>query len=214
MKLSLHFNTWLYFFAQSINLTAAVMSVSMAALVGMSLAPNPGWSTAPYGFQFFCVMLGTWVAARLMVRIGRKKSFLFATLPLALAGVTGYLAVELREFYLLVISHGLLGIYIAFANFNRFAATDGIDVHLKSKAISLVVAGGVVAAILGPLLTGYLKNFKDWPDFSACYAAFSFLALFAFVVYGFVDEAKPMEKVKSENKIHEGLLGIFSEKKY
>jgi len=150
MSMRLPAKTWFYFLAQSINLTTAVMSVSMAALVGASLAPTPGLSTVPYGFQFLFVMLVTWPAARLMARIGRKKSFLCATIPLAFSGIAGYLAIKQQLFILLIVSHSLLGIYIAFANFNRFAATDHIDDHLKSRAISLVVAGGVIAAITGP----------------------------------------------------------------
>lgn len=45
--------TYLYFAAQSINLTTAVMSVTMAAIVGATLAPEARFSTVPYGFQFF-----------------------------------------------------------------------------------------------------------------------------------------------------------------
>ena len=68
----LPFRTYLYFLAQSINLTTAVMSVTMAALVGGSLAPEPWLSTVPYGFQFLFVMLFTLPASRLMAAIGRK----------------------------------------------------------------------------------------------------------------------------------------------
>src|SRR5690606_24016779 len=94
----LPFRTYLYFLAQSINLTTAVMSVTMAALVGGSLAPEPWLSTVPYGFQFLFVMLFTLPASRLMAAIGRKKSFLLASLPLAASGVVGYWAIELKQF--------------------------------------------------------------------------------------------------------------------
>ncbi len=174
--------TYIYFLAQSINLTTAVMSVTMAALVGTSLTPQPWLSTVPYGFQFLFVMLSTFPASRLMAKIGRKKSFLLSTLPLAASGIAGYLAVENRQFPLLVLSHSLLGIYIAFANFNRFAATDNISANLKPQAISLVVAGGVVAAILGPLLTKYLKDSEGMQTFSACYLAFTGLAALSFLL--------------------------------
>ncbi|MFT0534191.1 MFS transporter [Castellaniella hirudinis] len=183
MKERLPFETYIYFLAQSVNLTAAVMSVTMAALVGEVLAPEPWMSTVPYGFQFLSVMLATYPAARLMTIIGRKKSFLWATVPLAGSGVAGYLAVEMRVFLLLVVAHVLLGVYIAFANFNRFAATDNVAASLKPRAISLVVAGGVLAAITGPLLTAGLKDFGALPAFAACYAAFVGLALVSLVLH-------------------------------
>lgn len=189
----LPYKTYLYFLAQSINLTTAVMSVTMAALVGGSLAPEPWLSTVPYGFQFLFVMLFTLPASRLMAAIGRKKSFLLATLPLATSGVVGYWAIEMKQFSWLVASHALLGIYIAFANFNRFAATDGLSSTLKPRAISLVVAGGVIAAVSGPLLIRGLKTSNFGEEFAACYAAFTVLAVVSLILNLFIKEVKPAQ---------------------
>ena len=194
MSERLPFKTYIYFLAQSINLTTAVMSVTMAALVGASLALDPSLSTVPYGFQFLFVMLMTFPVSKLMATVGRKKSFLLATFPLALSGIVGYWAVEQKAFALLVVSHALLGIYIAFANFNRFAATDGVSSQLKPRAISLVVAGGVIAAILGPLLTSSLKDFAGVQSFAACYAAFTGLATLSLILNLFVGATPPGEK--------------------
>lgn len=182
MSRSLPRRTYFYFTAQSINLTTAVMSVTMAAIVGSALAPAAQWSTLPYGVQFLCVMLATYPASRLMSRIGRKKAFMLGALPLVASGLCGYLAVEHRQFFLLVLSHAALGVYIAFANFNRFAATDNLDQSLKPKALSLVVAGGVVAAVVGPTLTELLREVAGYSLFSLCYAAFIGLALLSLLI--------------------------------
>ncbi|MDO4637248.1 MAG: MFS transporter [Lautropia sp.] len=189
MKQQLPFRTWLYFLAQSINLTTAVMSVSMAALVGGMLAPAPWASTLPYGCQFLLVMLCTLPASRLMAVIGRRKSFLLACLPLALSGLSGYFAIEFHRFSLLILSHALLGIYISFANFNRFAATDGLAEHAKPRAISLVVAGGVIAAFLGPILSSQLKSLAGFQPFSAAYLAFVALAAASLIINLLVPKA-------------------------
>ncbi|WP_163018564.1 MFS transporter, partial [Pseudomonas viridiflava] len=69
------------------------------------------------------------------------------------------------------------GIYIAVANFNRFAATDDLDQKLKPRALSLVVAGGVIAAVAGPALTELLRDLNGFQAFSLCYASFIGLAL-------------------------------------
>jgi len=98
MNSTLPRRTYLYFTAQSINLTTAVMSVTMAAIVGAALAPDAAWSTVPYGFQFLCLMLATYPVSRLMGRIGRKKAFMLGAIPLALSGVSGFLAVEHQHF--------------------------------------------------------------------------------------------------------------------
>lgn len=177
MSSTLPRRTYLYFTAQSINLTTAVMSVTMAAIVGAALAPAATWSTVPYGFQFLCLMLATYPVSRLMSRIGRKRAFMLGSIPLAVSGICGYLAVQYQHFPMLVISHSALGIYIAFANFNRFAATDNLAQDLKPKALSLVVAGGVIAAVVGPALTEWLRDIGGYPLFSLCYAAFVGLAV-------------------------------------
>ncbi|MFG0321803.1 MFS transporter [Pseudomonas putida] len=182
MNSTLPRRTYLYFTAQSINLTTAVMSVTMAAIVGASLAPDAAWSTVPYGFQFLCLMLATYPVSRLMSRIGRKKAFMLGAIPLALSGVSGFLAVEHQHFPTLVLSHSALGVYIAFANFNRFAATDNLSQALKPKALSLVVAGGVIAAVVGPTLTEWLRDVGGFPLFSLCYAAFVGLALLSLLI--------------------------------
>ncbi|EMR45413.1 MFS transporter [Pseudomonas putida] len=182
MNSTLPRRTYLYFTAQSINLTTAVMSVTMAAIVGAALAPDAAWSTVPYGFQFLCLMLATYPVSRLMSRIGRKKAFMLGAIPLALSGVSGFLAVEHQNFPTLVLSHSALGVYIAFANFNRFAATDNLSQALKPKALSLVVAGGVIAAVVGPTLTEWLRDVGGYPLFSLCYAAFVGLALLSLLI--------------------------------
>ncbi|GAA0774427.1 MFS transporter [Castellaniella ginsengisoli] len=189
MSPKLPFRTYLYFLAQSINLTAAVMSVAMAAIVGATLTPSLWLSTVPYGVQFLFMMLMTVPASRLMQRIGRKPAFLLATIPLALSGAAGFLAIGRSSFALLIASHALLGTYIAFANFNRFAATDGLDARLKPRAISLVVAGGVLAALTGPLLADRLKDVAGFAPFALCYAALTGLALLSFLVHLAVREA-------------------------
>ncbi|KTS92373.1 MFS transporter [Pseudomonas parafulva] len=182
MSETLPARTYLYFIAQSVNLTTAVMSVTMAALVGAALAPDPAWATVPYGFQFLCVMLATYPVSWLMERIGRRRAFMLGALPLAVSGVSGFLAVQHQHFFALIFSHCALGVYIAFANFNRFAATDNLTQHLKARALSLVVAGGVIAAVAGPALTGWLRDVGGYPLFSLCYAAFIGLALVSWLI--------------------------------
>ncbi|GAB3377671.1 MFS transporter [Azotobacter armeniacus] len=189
-KNRLPYRTYLYFTAQSINLITAVMSVTMAAIVGASLSPTASLSTLPYGFQFLFVMLATYPASRIMSAIGRRAGFLIGSIPLAVAGVLGFMAIEQSSFLLLTLSHAALGSYIAFANFNRFAATDGLDPSLKPKAISLVVAGGVIAALLGPALAEGLRVIDGFHEFAFCYASFVPMAILSAFISALMLEGK------------------------
>ncbi|CAI3787202.1 hypothetical protein AHFPHNDE_00859 [Pseudomonas sp. MM227] len=101
--------TYLYFIAQSVNLTAAVMSVTMAAVIGAQLAPSPEWSTLPYGMQFLSLMLATYPASKFMSVYGRRAGFHLGSLALAVSGITGFYALQTGSFYGVVVSHAALG---------------------------------------------------------------------------------------------------------
>ncbi|WGS50534.1 MFS transporter [Paraburkholderia sp. D15] len=177
--------TYLLTLCQAINLTAAVVSVTIAALVGGKLAPGNAWATVPYGVQFAAVALCTYPAASLMRRHGRKAGFLLGAVFLIAAGLIGFHAVVNTSFTELVGAHGLLGAYVAFANFYRFAAVDGLAPELRPKGVSLVVAGGIVAALSGPLLSIGLKDVSGFAPFSLCYASFVLLGLATIVLIAF-----------------------------
>ncbi|MGS0742011.1 MFS transporter [Glaciimonas sp. GG7] len=173
----LRWPTYLLTLAQAINLTVAVIAVTIAALVGSKLSANAALGTMPYGVQFAAVMLFTYPASMLMRRYGRRIIFSTGAIFLIIAGMVGYVAVDKASFSLLIVAHGLLGIYIACANFYRFAAVDNLPSKIKARAISLVVAGGVLAAIAGPAIASALRNVVGYADFSLCYAAFSALGI-------------------------------------
>jgi MFS family permease len=189
--------TYLLSLAQAINLTAAVISVTVAALVGNQLAPNAALGTVPYGIQFAAVMLSTYPAAMLMRRKGRRFGFAVGAVLLILAGLTGYLSVSAENFLGLTVSHALLGAYIACANFYRFAAVDRIASALQAKALSLVISGGVLAALVGPLLSTLLRDVAGQKEFSVCYAAFSGLGLLTLLVLAFWQPAAGAEAAPS-----------------
>ncbi|WP_260854062.1 MFS transporter [Paraburkholderia sp. BCC1886] len=169
--------TYLLSLCQAINLTAAVVSVTIAALVGGKLAPSQAWATVPYGVQFAAVAIATYPAASFMRRRGRKPGFLIGALCLMAAGCIGYDAIARASFTQLIVAHALLGVYVAFANFYRFAAVDGLAPDLRAKGLSFVVGGGVVAAITGPLMSMGLKDVAGFAAFSLCYASFVLLGL-------------------------------------
>lgn len=175
-------STYLLTLAQAVNLTAAVISVTIAALVGSAFAPSPAWGTVPYGAQFAAVMCCTYPASLLMRRYGRKSIFYGAAVFMVASGAVGYIAVTGRNFPMLILAHALLGVYISCANFYRFAAVDHLPPQAKARAISWVVAGGVLAAVVGPLLSSHLRLVNGYSEFSLCYAVLSVLGMFSFLI--------------------------------
>ena len=170
---------------QSINLTTAVLSVTVAALVGLTLAPTVSYATIPYGLQFLAILVSTVVFSKLMARFGRYRIFNAGIGFLFLSGIIGFLSLIENNFLYLCLSHFLLGLFISTANFYRFAATDSINSELIPKATSMVISGGVFAAIVAPLLAINLAKASDLPDYSLIYLALSVLAIVLLVIIYF-----------------------------
>jgi predicted MFS family arabinose efflux permease len=170
-------STYILCLCQALNLTAAIVSVTVAALVGEQVAPNPVWSTLPYGVQFAVVALLTYPASVFMRSFGRRVGFMLGAVMLIAAGGVGFIAVQRSSFAWLVVAHGLLGAYVAFANFYRFAAVDHLPTSLRPRGLSLVVAGGVLAAFIGPSLSIGLEGVAGYAPFALCYASFGGIGL-------------------------------------
>ncbi|WP_271272741.1 MFS transporter [Aliamphritea hakodatensis] len=178
--------TWLYFLTQGIALTCGVISVSVSPIVGKALAPSSELSTLPYGIQFATVIACSYVLAMLMQRFGRLKIFLVGSLTLFLAGIAGYISILQQSFSINLLAHILFGVSLSTFAFFRFAATEGLDDSLKSRALSLVTLGGILAAFVGPAIASNSRSFIVDQEFAASYLCFSALGIFMALLLGAV----------------------------
>lgn len=149
--------------AQALFQTATIMLLTMAALVGQMLADDKRLATLPVAMSVAATALCLIPAALLMQRYGRKKGFLFGILCGAVAGLGSAYALYIGSFWLLVGASMLMGTYQSFAQYYRFTAADVARPEFKSRAISWVIAGGVVAAIAGPNLARYTHDLGSMP---------------------------------------------------
>ncbi len=208
----LPWHVYAYLLCQSINLTAAVISVAVAATVGNLIAPSPVLATVPYGTQFLFILLFTYPAAVAMSKLGRKFVFFFGAGSLIVSGVLGFNAVQNSSFILLIGSHAFLGIFTACANYYRYAVTDDIPVALKSKALSLVVAGGVIAGVVGPSLTSGLQNVDGFALYAMCYGVFIVLAVINILLLLIIPIPRARQEKSTENQGTSSLNSRLNEK--
>ena len=138
--------------AQALFQTASVMVMTVGGLAGAMIAPAPQWATAPIAAMFLGTALTTVPASMWMARVGRRTGFVAGALLGVAAGVLAALGIWLGSLALLSLGTFLVGAYQAFAQFYRFAAGEAADEAFRPRAISLVLAGGIVAALLGPML--------------------------------------------------------------
>jgi len=141
---------------QALFLIAAITVMTLSGVVGRDLAPSPVLATLPVALMMLGTVTVTLPASLLMKRIGRRAGFLIGTIGGGVGGgAVSALGVMTGSFLLFCLGNLLLGLYQAFAMYYRFAAADAASESFRSRAISLVLAGGVVAAFLGPWNANY-----------------------------------------------------------
>ncbi len=140
---------------QALMMSSTTLMVTASALVGVAMAEEPSLATLPFALQLVATMLTTIPASLLMGRYGRKAGFLLAA-AIGIAG--GVLAVEAilnHAFWDFVVAAMLIGIFNGFGSYYRFAAAECVPEEKRSRAISYVMVGGVVAAVIGPNLANF-----------------------------------------------------------
>jgi MFS family permease len=137
---------------QALSISAMSMSMTVTALVGQSLAPDAALSTLPLALQFTATMLTTMPASLLMRRVGRQMGFSIGVVIGVIGALLATLMIFERSFVGFCAGSFLMGSFMGFSVFYRHAAADTASDAFKSKAISMVMAGGVVSALLGPEL--------------------------------------------------------------
>lgn len=146
-------NILLLAISQALYSCCVITVFATAGLVGLMLAPSPGLATTPITTFVLGSAITTIPASLMMQRYGRIPIFVFGAMACVLgAGISVY-AIYSQNFVLFCLATGLQGIFQATSGFYRFAAVEGATPGLKPIAISWVLAGGVVAAVAGTLIS-------------------------------------------------------------
>jgi len=176
--------------AQAFSVTTNTIIITTTALTGHMLASDKSLATVPLSLQFITTMLTTLPASFLMRRYGRQTGFMIGAILGLIGGLLGAYAVYERDFVLLCISGGLQGMFQAFALQYRFAAAEVAGPAFRARAVSLVIGGGIVAAIFGPELAIWAKSWFDPVVFAGNYIALAILCGVSVVVLVFVREPR------------------------
>ncbi len=170
-------NVGLLAVGQALNGSALTMAIIATPLAGVMLAEHTALATLPSAMQWLFTMLTAYPASLIMRRIGRRAGFIIGDGFLILGGLLCILALIRGEFSLLCMGAALLGVSNGFAIFYRFAAADAVEPAWRGRAISYVLAGGLVAAFIGPELGVLTKDMLAPATFAGCYAALIGIAL-------------------------------------
>ncbi|WP_137112362.1 MFS transporter [Rhodobacter sp. SY28-1] len=138
--------------AQAVLGAQLPMIFTIAGLAGSSLAPNACWATLPITMMVIGSMLTATPLSMLMQRFGRRAGFFFGAAGGAVGAAIGAWGLSSGSFLIFCIGALLSGIYMSANGFYRFAAVDTASEAFRPKAISWVMAGGLLSAVFGPQL--------------------------------------------------------------
>ncbi|MBZ9993217.1 MFS transporter [Mesorhizobium sp. BH1-1-4] len=185
--------------SQAIIGSAAPIAISMGALAGQYLlAADKSLATAPVTGYNLGVALGALPAAAIIRKLGQRGGFMTGTVVTAIGGLVATLALFHASFWLFAFALLVLGVGGAFVQQFRFAAADNAPPEFKARAISFVLAGGIITAILGPQIVIFTRELFAPVMFAGSFASILVLAAAGAIILSFLRlPAKAIGKVDS-----------------
>ncbi|WP_182286858.1 MFS transporter [Comamonas testosteroni] len=166
--------------AQSLGGASPPIIISLGGLVGQQLSSNPTASTLPVSIYQLGLALSTLPAAWIMNRMGRRAAYVLGAILGVISGVVAAQGIAHSDFVTFCIGTALAGFYAACVQSYRFAATDMVsEPAQQAKAISRVMIGGLIAAIIGPQVVIWTRDALPATPFAGSFYSQAVLALLA-----------------------------------
>lgn len=178
---------------QALLVTNNVMMISIGTLAADSLAQNKMLVTVPATAYIIGGGLATMPISLLMKRLGRRAGFIIGCSFGIVGALLATAAMALHSFWLLCFAALVSGVYTGSGGFYRFAAADTASADFRSKAISLVLAGGIVGGIFGPESSKLTRNLTE-VTYLGSFLSLTILAAIAILILRRLDIPMPSQE--------------------
>ncbi len=193
-------NLVLLILCQGLFLTNNVTFIAINGLVGLSLSPVAWMATLPVMGYVVGAALSTSIVAKTQNYFGRKISFQLGLLVAVFSALLCAYAAISKNFWLLVLGTFIAGYYSANGQLYRFAAAELTAVSQRDKAVSWVLAGGILGAVIGPNLASWTRDLFD-TAFLGAYLALSVAGIIGIIVMQCIHFP---EEFKSQHALSDG----------
>lgn len=183
-------NVTILVLAQALLGAQMPMLFVVGGLAGQSLASNICFATLPISMIVLGSMLSATPVSAIMQRYGRRAGFFLGTTGGTLGAMVGAYGLYVASFPIFLIGSLLTGIYMSAQGFYRFAAADTASDAFRPKAISYVMAGGLVSAVIGPQIVKWTADAYVIP-FLGTYVAAIGVNVLGSLLFLFIDIPKP-----------------------
>ncbi|MBC8257854.1 MAG: MFS transporter [SAR324 cluster bacterium] len=188
------------------------LTISASSLVGFQLADNKALATLPISIHLIGTMLAGIPASLLMKRVGRKYGFMIGTGIGAIGAISAAASIIYASFFFFCLSIFCLGTLSGFGQLYRFAAADVATNEFKTKAVSLVMFGGIIAGFIGPTVASMAKDLIPNAQFAGSYLFVILFFVLTVMVLSVTKLPKPSE-AEQKGKTRP-LKEIFSQPKF
>lgn len=193
-------NLVLLIICQGLFLTNNVTFIAINGLVGLSLAPVSWMATLPVMGYVVGGAFSTSIVAKSQNYFGRKISFQLGLLVAMLSALLCAYAAVSKNFWLLVMGTFIAGYYSANGQLYRFAAAELTDLKQRDKAVSWVLAGGILGAVIGPNLASWTRDLFD-TAFLGAYLTLSIAGFIGIFVMQFIHFP---QELKTQHSLSDG----------
>ncbi|WP_204114188.1 MFS transporter [Shimia biformata] len=183
-------NVFILVLAQAFLGAQMPMIFTIGGLAGQSLASNLCFATLPISMIVMGSMLAATPVSHIMQTYGRRVGFMLGTLGGAAGAAVGAYGLYIASFPVFLLGSLLTGIYMSAQGFYRFAAADTASDDFRPKAISYVMAGGLLSAVIGPQLVKVTSDALVVP-FLGAYLGIIAINLVGSLLFLFIDIPKP-----------------------
>ena len=199
--------------AQAVLGSQMPMYIILGGLVGQSLASNVCYATLPISLLIVGSMVSAPVLSNLMQSTTRRLGLVVGNLAGLIGSLTSLLGIFLGSFEIFSLGSFVSGAYMASQAFYRFTATDDCEDQFKARAISTVLSGGLIAAILGPSLVKISLNLNNSVPFLYSYLAIVILNCLGPIILSYVKPIPPSKSyqgdINNNDKLNRPLITIF-----
>ncbi|OLP43190.1 MFS transporter [Rhizobium oryziradicis] len=206
--------------AQAVLGAAASLSISLGGLAGYQLlGADKSIATLPVTGFNLGVAAGAVIVAMVARFLGKKHSFMVGAGFALAGGLVATLALFKMNFWLFAFGMVLIGLSGGFTQKIRFAAADVSPSFFKAEAISWILAGGIVSAIIGPQVAIWMKDLLEPVPFAGAFVMLVPLMLLAMVILSFVHipkgtgsaaidgvEARPLREIITTSRFATGMF--------
>lgn len=213
-------STWTLMVCQALFFAGISIDLTLTGIVGLKLAPSPSLATLPLAMIMITGTTASVATGLLVQKFGYPVVVAGGAVAAVIGGSVSVLAVQRDSFVLLCVGTGIVGLYRATGSYIKYMAADCAPDGQRQRALSFILAGGLIAAFGGPLLATRSAHWFS-AEYAGAYAAIAVLAVLSIPLVltvrmrvhvqaetGQKLAPVPIQAVRRSRTFHSGLLAL------